>query len=161
MAVWKDPVTILAIVLIGGIAVYTIYTVEQVPGTVTGPVPTSFTVAGRTYVFNYTATTEPEREAGLMNRVVTNSTTMLFAFPSFGKWQFWMFDTGTPLDMIWVNATGDKGVVVYVVASAQPCYDKNACQLYIPTAAANFVIEARGGFAASHNITAGTVVLFG
>ena len=138
---------------------YTLYTLSVVPGNVTSPVPTSFTVDGRTYTFTYIATTQAEREAGLMNRKVTSATTMLFAFPSYGAWQFWMYDTNTSLDMIWVNGT--SGRVVYVVSSAQPCFDSSACAVYTPAVAANYVIEAEAGFAAENGIAVGTVLRFG
>ncbi len=85
-----------------------------------GP-PSGFTVNGRTFAFTYTATTEAEREEGLMNKPVTDSTTMLFVFGAFGIWQFWMYNTHTSLDMIWVNATSNQGHVVYLVTSAPPC----------------------------------------
>ena len=142
----------LAAVLVG----YTLYALSAVPGTVTSPVPSSFSVNGRTYTVTYVATTQAEREAGLMNKVVTNTTTMLFAFPDFGAWQFWMYDTNTSLDMIWVN--GSSGRVVYVVAGAQPCFDSSRCAVYTPTASANYVIEAKAGFAAANGIAVGTVV---
>ena len=148
-------VVVVAALLVG----YALYTLSQVPGTVASPVPSSFSVDGRTYTFTYVATTQAEREAGLMNKKVTNATTMLFAFPSFEEWQFWMYDTNTSLDMIWVN--GSSGQVVYVVTSAQPCFDSGACAVYTPTAPANYVIEAKAGFAEANGIAAGTTIRFG
>jgi uncharacterized membrane protein (UPF0127 family) len=141
------------------VVVYASY-VTSLPGSVTSAVPSSFTVNGKTYSFNYTATTQAQREVGLMDKVVTNHTTMLFAFPSFANWQFWMFNTHTSLDMIWVNATGNSGRVVYVVTSAQPCYDANACARYNPTSQANFVIEAKAGFVAQNGIVVGSQIRF-
>jgi len=151
-------VTVLVVALAAVLVGYTLYTISIVPGTVFS-VPTSFTVNGKTYTFTYIATTQAEREAGLMNRKVTNTTTMLFAFPSFGAWPFWMYDTNTSLDMIWVNGT--SGRVVYIVTSAQPCYDSSKCAIYTPTALANYVIEAKSGFAAANGFVLGTVVRFG
>jgi uncharacterized membrane protein (UPF0127 family) len=95
-----------------------------------------------------------------MNRKITNGTTMLFAFPSSGQWQFWMYDTNTSLDMIWVSANGNAGSVVYVVSGAQPCYDSSSCTIYSPTASADYVIEAKAGFAAANGIQAGTAIQF-
>lgn len=137
---------------------YTLYALSVVPGTVTSPVPASFAVNGKSYTFTYIATTQAERQTGLMNRKVTNTTTMLFAFPSYGAWQFWMYDTNTSLDMIWVD--GNSGQVVYVVTSAPPCYDSN-CAVYTPGAPANYVIEAKAGFAAANGIVVGTTISFG
>ncbi len=132
------------------------------PGSMTTAVPSSFTVDGRTWFFNYTATTPAERAAGLMNKKVTNTTTMLFAFPGYGVWSFWMYDTNTSLDMIWLNVTGGTGRVVYVVTGAQPCFLLgDQCPKYTPTSAANFVIEAKAGFASTSDINVGTTVRFG
>lgn len=152
-------VAIVVIAFVALLAGYTLYSLSIVPGTVTSPVPTSFTVDGNTYTFTYIATTQKAREAGLMNKEVTNATTMLFAFPSFGEWQFWMYDTNTSLDMIWINGT--SGQVVYVEPSAQPCYDSGSCTVYTPTAPANYVIEAKAGFAAANDIAVGTIIQFG
>ena len=146
-----------AVVILAG---YLVYQATTTPGPVTGPVPTSFTVNGKTYVFTYVATTQPEREAGLMNKRVTNTTTMLFAFPGPGVWLFWMKDTNTSLDMIWVNATGASGVVVYVQAGAPPCLSASCPDYGSPTAKANYVIEAKAGFATANGVTVGTVVQF-
>jgi len=153
-------IAIAAVVVVALLVAYTIYEYTSVPGTVTTPVPSKFTVNGRSYSFTYIATTYSERLEGLMDKQITNSTTMLFAFPSFSEWQFWMLDTNTSLDMIWVNATGATGRVVYVVTSAQPCYDSNTCMVYIPTSPANYVIEAKAGFASANGVATGTGISF-
>jgi uncharacterized membrane protein (UPF0127 family) len=144
------------------VGVYAVYLASSGPGPVTGPVPSSFTVNGQTHSFTYTATNQAQWQEGLMNKPVTNTTTMLFAFPYFSHWQFWMFDTPTSLDMIWVNATGNSGKVVYIVPSAAPCLtsDSSTCARYTPTAEANYVIEAKAGFAAANNITVGSTIQF-
>jgi uncharacterized membrane protein (UPF0127 family) len=152
-------VAVVALVVI--LLSYEIYALGEEPGNFTGPVPSFFTVNGRTYAFTFNATTQAERETGLMNRKITNTTTMLFAFPSLGQWQFYMYDTNTSLDMIWVNATGNSGRVVYLVTSAQPCYNMSACTVYTPSSSANYVIEAKAGFAASNGIVVGSTIGFG
>ena len=118
---------------------------------------------GKTFAFTYVATTQQERQVGLMNKQVTSATTMLFAFPYSSQWTFWMYDTNTSLDMIWVNATGASGRVVYVVTGAAPCFNSYGygCPTYTPTAPANYVIEAKAGFAAANGISTGTAVMFG
>jgi uncharacterized protein len=157
------PFVVAVVVVVVLVGVYAAYVATSGPGPVTGPVPSSFTVDGRTHSFTYTATNQAQWQQGLMNKPVTNTTTMLFAFPYFDRWQFWMFDTPSSLDMIWVNATGNSGRVVYLVASAPPCLtiNSNTCARYTPTAAANYVIEAKAGFAAANNITKGSTIQFG
>ncbi len=146
------------------LVLYTVYQFASVPGPYTSPVPSQFTVNGKTYPFTYTATNQDERVAGLMNRKVTNTTTMLFAFPYPGVWLFWMKDTNTSLDMIWVKANGTTGEVVYVQASAPPCLNvswPDSCPEYgSQTAEANFVIEAKAGFASSNGVSTGTQIQF-
>lgn len=149
-----------ALVLAAVTGSYEIYAIGRGPGVYTNAVPSAFTIDGKNIPFTYTATTPAERMTGLMNRKITNATTMLFAFPAADKWQFWMYDTNTSLDMIWVNATGDSGVVVYLVTSAPPCYNSISCSVYTPTAAANYVIEAKSGFAAANGIAIGTAIQF-
>ena len=153
-------VCVIAVVAL--LVVYTVYESSTVPGSVTSQVPSRFSVNGRTFGFTYVATTQQERQAGLMNRRVANTTTMLFAFPYSSDWVFWMYDTNTSLDMIWVNATGDSGRVVYLTAGAPPCFNSfgYGCATYTPSAPANYVIEAKAGFAATYGITTGTTVLF-
>jgi uncharacterized protein len=122
--------------------------------------PSAFTVNGRTFAFTYIATNSSQREAGLMNKKITNSTTMLFVFPDFGIHSFWMYDTNSSLDMVWVNASGRSGIVVYVVSGAPSCFLPVGCPVYTPTTAANYVIEAAAGFAAANNVKVGTTVQF-
>jgi uncharacterized membrane protein (UPF0127 family) len=152
-----------AIVVVALLVGYTIYESSSAPGSVTTQVPSRFSVNGRTFAFTYVATTQQERQTGLMNKKVTNTTTMLFAFPYSSNWAFWMYDTNTSLDMIWVNSTGGTGRVVYLVAGAQPCFNAlgYGCPTYTPSGQANYVIEAKAGFAAANGITKGTSVLFG
>jgi uncharacterized membrane protein (UPF0127 family) len=144
------------------LVVYTIYQSDTVPGSVTSEVPSKFSVNGRTFDFTYVATTQQERQAGLMNRKVTSNTTMLFAFPYSSNWAFWMYGTNISLDMIWVNATGDSGRVVYLMAGVPPCFNAFGlgCTTYTPSAPANYVIEAKAGFASAYGITTGTTILF-
>jgi uncharacterized membrane protein (UPF0127 family) len=159
----KQILILATVAMVGSLAVYTVFTLTATPGTVTSPVPTKFMVDGRTFVFNYTAVTQAERESGLMNKRVTNSTTMLFAFPAPVRQPFWMYQTNTSLDMIWVSASGNSGTVVYVQADALPCPNL-PCQDYPSSGQAplaNYVIEARAGFAAANGIVVGTSIQFG
>lgn len=149
---------VVAVVIVAG---YEVYVLSLPTGAVTAGVPTSFTVNGKTYTFNYTATTQPEREKGLMNTRVTSSTTMLFAFPSFGRWSFWMYDTNTSLDIIWLNATGSTARVVYLVTGAPSCYKSGSCPVYTPSSEANYVIEARAGFLSANGISVGSIIELG
>ncbi len=141
---------------------YALFESNAGPGPFTSQVPSHFSLNGKTFAITYVATTQQERQEGLMNKQVTSTTTMLFAFPYSSQWTFWMYDTNTSLDMIWVNATGASGRVVYITTGAQPCFNSYGygCPTYTPTTAANYVIEAKAGFASANGVTTGTVVTF-
>ena len=155
MASYGKLLVAAVVAVVALLVIYTIYATTIEPGCVAST-PTSFTVNGKTYDFTYVARCEPQREAGLMNKQVTNETTMLFAFPYFNPWSFWMQNTNTSLDMIWINATGGTGRVVYLAPGTQPY----STSIITPNASANYVIEARAGFASQNGISVGTTVLF-
>ena len=162
MVISGRVLAIAVVLIVAMLAGYTIYEASVGPGSVTTPVPSRFSVNGRTFVFTYVATTQQERESGLMNRKVTDTTTMLFAFPYSSSWAFWMYDTNTSLDIIWVSVAGNSGIVVSLAAGAQPCFNTLGfgCPSYTPSMPASYVIEAKAGFAAANGITDGTSVLF-
>ena len=140
---------------------YAAYSLATAPGTASLPNPPSdFTVNGRTYGITYIAVDQGSREAGLMNRRIANTTTMLFVFPSFGTYSFWMSGVNSSLDMIWLNATGEAGTVVYVVRSAPGCSSSISCPVYQSPSPANWVIEAKGGFSEANGIGIGTTIRF-
>lgn len=120
-----------------------------------------FVVHGKRFNITYKATNLAQWQIGLMNKTITNSTTMLFVFPSNSYYPFWMYDTYTNLDMMWLQANGSTGRVVYLVRNATPCFNKSQCTTYNPTATATYVIEAKAGFANLNNVTVGTTVSFG
>jgi uncharacterized membrane protein (UPF0127 family) len=100
-----------------------------------------------------------------MNATVTNSTFMLFYFGQPGIYSFWMKDTYSQLDIIWLNYSGSTGMakVVYVV-DAPPCVnyssDQSGCRIYTPSSEANYVLEAKAGFAERNNMTVGSSIKF-
>ncbi len=161
MSFVRSPRALVAISLAAVVIVFAAYSILGSPGPVGGGVPSRFTVNGKTFAFTYVATDQASRQAGLMNRKVTNTTTMLFVFPSPGTYTFWMYDTNTSLDMIWVDATGSSGRIVYVVTGAQPCYNQLSCPTYVSTAQANYVIEAKAGFVEANGVVVGDLVQFG
>jgi uncharacterized membrane protein (UPF0127 family) len=155
----KATVSIAIVILVLFAAVYVLLSS-------TGPanlqsVPSHFTVNGKTFAITYVAINESERQAGLMNRKVTNTTTMLFVFPSAGIYPFWMHNVNSSLDIMWLNVTGSAGRVVYLVTNVPGCSLALGCPNYTPTSAANYVIEAKGGFAEANTVIVGTNVQFG
>ncbi len=154
------PKAVLTIVLVCAILAYTAYTLVNTPGTVSMPnPPTRFTVNGHTFVITYLAANQSARDSGLMNKKITNETTMLFVFPAPGIYSFWMGNVNSSLDMIWLNVTGDVGRVVYLKTDVPVC-SATFCPVYQPPVAANYVLEAKGGFAESNGIGSNTAIQF-
>ena len=124
---------------------------------------TRFSVEGKTFELTYLATNQSALQKGLMGTKVTNSTTELFVFPNLGYYSFWMFGVNSSLDIMWVDAPpgSNVGTVVFMAADAPPCHVSVICTNYEPTARADYVIEAKGGFAAANGIKLGTPVTFG
>ena len=119
-----------------------------------------FTVGGRTFHFTYVATNQTTREKGLMGAKVTDSTTELFVFPSSDYYSFWMYGVNSSLDIMWVYTLpgSSSGTFVFLALGAPPCHVPVVCTSYAPTARADFVIEAKAGFAAANGIKVGTPV---
>ncbi len=122
---------------------------------------TSFTFNNVTYKFTSVAMTIQQQEKGLMNASVTNSTFELFVFHNVSVYPFWMKDTYSPLDIIWIN-----GTTVTFIAHAMPCswYSMNqtSCVVYNNYSQghyANYVIEARAGFANRTGLHVGSKVI--
>lgn len=122
-----------------------------------------FTVKGKTYAITEYEATQQEWQQGLMNVTVTNTTFALFNFSKPSIYSFWMKNTYTPLDMIWVNYsyTSKTGKIVYIV-NASPCvnYSSNQtnCMIYTPYNFSNYVIEAKAGFVQKNGINVGDSV---
>ncbi len=123
---------------------------------------TSFSVGRKTFELTYLATNQSALAKGLMGAKVTDSTTELFVFPSAGYYSFWMYGVNSSLDIMWVDASpgSDTGTFVYLALDAPPCHLSFVCTNYDPTARADYVIEAKAGFAAANGITVGTPVTF-
>ena len=119
-----------------------------------------FTIGNKSFAITYVAENYSTWASGLMNRTVTNSTTMLFVFTQLGIYPFWMYNTYANLDMIWLNGSGDGARIVYIVKNATSCFDRNSCTVYTPTLLANYVIEAKAGFVDRNNVQVGEDVSF-
>jgi len=118
----------------------------------------SFTIGNSSFAITYVATNQSDWKSGLMNKTIDNATTMLFVFPDLGVYPFWMFDTYTNLDMFWINGNATSGKIVYIIKNATSCSDAANCTIYTPNAVANYVIEAKSGFAHRWNISVGEQV---
>ena len=123
---------------------------------------TGFTVGGKTFELTYLATNQSALAKGLMGVKVTADTTELFVFPTAGYYSFWMYGVNSSLDIMWVYTLpgASSGSFVYLALDAPPCHVSVVCTSYQPTARADYVIEAKAGFAAANDIKVGTPVTF-
>jgi len=95
------------------------------------------------------AETPEARARGLMGRVLADFMAgMLFIFESAQPQTFWMRNTPSSLDMIFVDAGGG---VLNVAAHTTPLSD----QLYSSAGPAKYVVEAKAGFADRFGIRPG------
>lgn len=142
------------------LAAYAI-TSQSVPSGSVSTTYTYFQVNGKSYSLTFVATNQSERQKGLMNTRITNTTTELFVFPQPDYYTFWMYQVNSSLDIIWLNATGSVARVVYMVQDVPGCSVSILCTQYQPSAKANLVLEAKAGFAKANSVSVGTTITFG
>ena len=96
------------------------------------------------------ADTPQARATGLMGRRgLDDSVGMLFVHEKAGMRAFWMRNTPTPLDIIFVS---EKGRVIHVAANTKPMSDT----VYSSTGPARYVVEVLSGFCARYAVVKGT-----
>ena len=78
---------------------------------------------------------------------------MLFLMGMETEWTFWMRNTLIPLDMLFI---GKDMKVVGIVERAEPLTE----DLRTVGKPSSYVLEVNGGWAKSHNVTAGATVRF-
>jgi hypothetical protein len=93
--------------------------------------------------------TPEDRARGLMGRVLHDHLAgMLFIFESAQPQSFWMRNTPTSLDMMFIDAGGK---IISVAPYTTPLSD----QVYSSAGPAKYVVEAKAGFADRFGIRAG------
>lgn len=93
--------------------------------------------------------TPEDRARGLMGRVLLDHLAgMLFIFESAQPQSFWMRNTPSSLDMIFIDAGGK---IANIAAYTTPLSD----QLYSSAGPAKYVVEAKAGFADRFGIRTG------
>ena len=103
------------------------------------------------------ALTPEEIGQGLMYRPhLPEDRGMLFLFQVERVPSFWMKNTMIPLALLFLD---DDGVIVEIIANAQPCAAE-PCPQYIPSRAAWAVLELNAGAADRHGLAAGDQLQF-
>ncbi len=147
----KRPLVIVfffLLILIGGYVIYT-KTSKNIPN------PYSIVQIGDAVVKAEVESTPQQREKGLSGRTTLEKDHgMLFVFPNKDKHGFWMKDMNFPIDMIWV----DTDRVVYIQENAPTPLPNETLPIYVPTDAANLVLEVPAGYTREHGIVIGSKV---
>jgi len=106
----------------------------------------------RTTVYTEIASTEQEREQGLMNRTsMDEDHGMLFLFDYEARYSFWMKDTSLSLDIIFIS--GDD-TIVDIYHNAKP-EDET---VFTSRSPCKYVVEVNGGFSERHDVHIGDKV---
>lgn len=100
------------------------------------------------------ADTEPERALGLMGvRDLQENQGMLFVYPNESHNRFWMKNTPTSLDMLFISR--DKKIV-FIAKSTVPFSE----DVIDPEVSSQFVLEVKAGFVEREHISVGDSVQF-
>lgn len=98
------------------------------------------------------AKTSQEREVGLMFRKeLKKNNGMLFVFETEDFYSFWMKNTFIPLDIIWINGSGE---IVFISKNNEMC-SENSCPLIQPDKKAKYVLEINSGIAEENKLFIG------
>ena len=98
------------------------------------------------------ADTPQARAVGLMGRKgLDDSMGMLFVHETAGPKSYWMRNTPTALDIIFVSA---KGRVIHIAADTQPMSDT----IYTSNGPAQYAVEVPAGFCSRHGVVEGTEI---
>lgn len=105
------------------------------------------------------ATTERQREYGLMERKkLPQGRGMLFVHNDTKPHAYWMYHTKIPLDIIWMN---DEHQIVEMSPDTPPCTGKaDNCPSYGGHEASRFVLELPAGSIQKHGLQVGQSISF-
>jgi uncharacterized protein len=87
-----------------------------------------------------------KRAQGLMNRLsIAPDRGMLFRFPELGYWTFWMKNTKIPLDILWLDKTGN---IIHIESDVPICTrTDDHCPRYYSHKKSWQVLELKAGMA--------------
>ncbi len=102
------------------------------------------------------AISDEEKAKGLQQREsLDKDKGMLFALSGERPQKFWMKDTLIPLDMLWLDYTGQ---IIYIEHDAVPC-EKDPCSIYGPDVPASYVLEVNAGEASRLDMRVGERII--
>lgn len=105
------------------------------------------------------ATTEKEREYGLMGRTrLPEGRGMLFVHDEPGRYGYWMYDCKIGLDIVWMNQNHE---IVEMSPDTPPCTGRaNTCPTYGGKQTSLYVLELPVGDIQKHKLAVGERIEF-
>lgn len=105
------------------------------------------------------ATTDAQREYGLMGRTsLPEGRGMLFVHDAVGKYGYWMYHCKIGLDIVWMD---DSHRIVEMSPDTPPCLGKaSSCPTYGGHEPARYVLELPVGSIRKHHLAVGETIDF-
>ncbi len=98
-----------------------------------------------------------KRAKGLSGRdMLGENDGMLFVFPSYHFYSFWMKEMKFPIDMLWIR---DNRIVDISKNVPSPANESDDLPHYSPREVVNYVLEVNAGFADVHGISVGSDIV--
>ena len=110
--------------------------------------------SGAVYSLEVVRTPEAQAQGLMFRESLPSRHGMLFPFADRGVHPFWMKNTMSPLDIVWLD---QDGKVLFVSERTPPCRS-DPCPNYGPKLPAASVLEIAGGMAGKEGIKVGAVL---
>ena len=117
---------------------------------------TALVSVGGAKIMAILSTTPDSQSKGLAIKDYLNENEgMLFVFDSPQKYSFWMKDMKFPIDIIWINSTGQ---IVHIEKNLPPCVLLLPCPSYAPNDNSMYVLEVVSNFTNKYDVSVGDPV---
>jgi uncharacterized membrane protein (UPF0127 family) len=131
--------------------------IESVQGQQLRQNQTALVSLGGVNVLADLSTTPESQSKGLAIKDSLNENEgMLFIFESPEKYSFWMKDMKFPIDILWINSTGQ---IVHIEKNLPPCVLLLPCPSYAPNDDSLYVLEVVSNFTNKFRINVGDSVI--
>ena len=130
--------------------------IENIQGQQQEQNQTALVSVGGAKIMAILSTTPDSQSKGLAIKDNLNENEgMLFVFDSPQKYSFWMKDMKFPIDIIWINSTGQ---IVHIEKNLPPCVLLLPCPSYAPNDNSMYVLEVVSNFTNKYGVSVGDSV---
>ena len=130
--------------------------IESIQGQQQEQNQTALVSVGGAKIMAILSTTPDSQSKGLAIKDNLNENEgMLFVFDSPQKYSFWMKDMKFPIDIIWINSTGQ---IVHIEKNLPPCVLWLPCPSYAPNDNSMYVLEVVSNFTNKYDVSVGDPV---